>query len=323
MGRKISLIVSVYNEEGGLRQFFTTAQAELCRLLAEKPEYEYELLFVNDGSTDGSRALLQELKREAPDRVRVISFSRNFGHEAAMTAGLDYAAGDYLIFMDADLQHPPACVPAIMEAFEEGHDIISMVRTKNEDSGVVGGLASKAFYSIINSISDAKMTPAASDFFAMDKQAAEVLRHNYREKVRFLRGFVQNIGFDRINLEYEAGTRAAGVSHYNLKRLIRLSVDAVTCFSDMPLKLGIYAGLASGMLGVVLIIYTLFTRGSAPSGYATIVILLCFMFAVLFMLLGIMGSYLSIVFREIKDRPIYIIEDADCLIEKNDSGYTE
>ena len=153
------------------------------------------------------------------------------------------------------------------------------------------------------------MTPAASDFFAMDKQAAEVLRSNYREKVRFLRGFVQNIGFDRINLEYEAGTRAAGVSHYNFKRLLRLSIDAMTCFSDMPLKLGIYAGLFSGFLGIILIIYTLITRGGAPSGYATIVILLCFMFAVLFMLLGIMGSYISIIFREMKDRPIYIIED--------------
>ncbi len=226
-----------------------------------------------------------------------------------MTAGLDYAEGDFLIFMDADLQHPPACVPEIMDEFEAGHNIISMVRTSNEDSSRLGSLASAAFYKLINSISDARMTPAASDFFALDKQTAEVLRHNYREKVRFLRGFVQNIGFDRVTLCYEAGTRAAGTSHYNLKRLLRLSVDAVTCFSDMPLKLGIYAGLFSGFLGVVLIIYTLITRGGAPSGYATIVILLCFMFAVLFMLLGVMGSYISIIFREMKDRPIYIIED--------------
>lgn len=309
MDKKISLIVSVYNEQDGLRQFFTTAKEEMDKLIRARIEYSYELVFVNDGSVDKSGVILSELKEAAPNIVRVISFSRNFGHEAAMTAGLDYAEGDYLIFMDADLQHPPACIPEILDAFEAGHNIISMVRTKNDDSSALGSLASKAFYKIINSISDARMTPAASDFFAMDKQAAEVLRSNYREKVRFLRGFVQNIGFDRINLEYEAGTRAAGVSHYNFKRLLRLSIDAMTCFSDMPLKLGIYAGLFSGFLGIILIIYTLITRGGAPSGYATIVILLCFMFAVLFMLLGIMGSYISIIFREMKDRPIYIIED--------------
>ena len=309
MCKKISLIVSVYNEQDGLRQFFTTTKGEMDKLTAARPDYSYELLFVNDGSVDKSAMVLSELKEAAPDTVRVISFSRNFGHEAAMTAGLDYAEGDYLIFMDADLQHPPACVPEIMDAFEAGHDIISMVRTKNEDSSRFGSFASATFYKIINSISDAKMTPAASDFFAIDKQAAEVLRHNYREKVRFLRGFVQNIGFDRINLSYEAGARAAGASHYNFKRLLKLSIDAMTCFSDMPLKLGIYAGLLSGFMGIVLIIYTLITRGGAPSGYATIVILLCFMFAVLFMLLGVMGSYISIIFREMKDRPIYIIED--------------
>lgn len=309
MCKKISLIVSVYNEQDGLRQFFTTTKGEMDKLTAARQDYSYELLFVNDGSVDKSSAVLSELKEAAPEIVRVISFSRNFGHEAAMTAGLDYAEGDFLIFMDADLQHPPACVPEIMDAFEAGHDIISMVRTKNEDSSRFGSFASATFYKIINSISDANMTPAASDFFALDKQAAEVLRHNYREKVRFLRGFVQNIGFDRINLSYEAGARAAGASHYNFKRLLKLSIDAMTCFSDMPLKLGIYAGLLSGCMGIVLIVYTLITRGGAPSGYATIVILLCFMFAVLFMLLGVMGSYISIIFREMKDRPIYIIED--------------
>ena len=309
MDKKISLIVSVYNEQDGLRLFYTTAKKEMDKLVEAKPEYSYELIFVNDGSTDKSPEIMMRLKNDAPDNVKLIMLSRNFGHEAAMTAGLDYAEGDYLIFMDADLQHPPASIPMIMEMFEDGHDIISMVRTKNEGSSAAGSFASAVFYNIINRISDANITPAASDFFAIDKSAADVLRNNYREKVRFLRGFVQNIGFDRTTLSYEAGARIAGESHYSFKRLFRLSVDAVTCFSDMPLKLGIYAGLLSGLSGFVLLIYTLFTRGGAPSGYATIVVLLCFMFAVLFMLLGIMGSYLSILFREMKDRPIYIVKD--------------
>lgn len=307
--KKISLIVSVYNEEEGIRTFYGTARHEMDCFSVMHSDYAYDIYFVNDGSTDKSLHILKELAENDKAHVRVISFSRNFGHEAAMTAGLDYADGDYLIFMDADLQHPPACVPDIMHEFEAGYSIINMVRTKNEGSSAFGSLASAAFYRIINSISDAKMIPAASDFFALDKKAAEVLRTNYREKVRFLRGFVQNIGFEKTTLEYEAGVRAAGRSHYSLRRLLRLSIDAMTCFSDMPLKSGIYAGLLSGAFGVVLIIYSIITRGSAPSGYTTIVVLLCFMFAVLFMLLGIMGSYISIIFREMKDRPIYIIED--------------
>ena len=307
--KKISLIVSVYNEEEGLRQFYETTSEEMARLVKARPGYEYQIWFVNDGSSDQSPAILEELRLKDPSHVRVISFSRNFGHEAAMTAGLDYADGDYLIFLDADLQHPPAAIPAILDCFEAGYDIISMVRTQNEDAGIFGSLASACFYKIINRVSEAKLLPAASDFFAMDSRAAEVLRHNYREKVRFLRGFVQNIGFRKTSLSYEAASRAAGRSHYSFGRLMRLSVDAMTCFSDLPLKSGIYAGFFSGFLGILLIIYTLLTRDGAPSGYATIVIVLCFMFAVLFFLLGIIGSYISILFREMKDRPIYIVED--------------
>ena len=306
--KKISLVVSAYNEQDGLRQFYDTSK-KIMEDLQEKCGYPFQFCFVNDGSTDRTGEILAELKDLDPEHIKTITFSRNFGHEAAMTAGLDYAEGEYLIFMDADLQHPPACIPSIMEKFEEGYEIINMVRTQNRDAGAIGGFASALFYRIINSVSDAEMLPAASDFFAMNARAADVLRNNYREKVRFLRGFVQNIGFHKTALEYEAAPRAAGKSHYSFRRLVKLSVDAMTCFSDLPLKLGIYAGFFSGFLGVLLIIYTLITRNGAPSGYATIVIVLCFMFAVLFLLLGIIGGYISILFREVKDRPIYIVKD--------------
>lgn len=305
----LSVIVSVYNEEKGLEQFYRTTKEILDQVAASAPRYGYELLFVNDGSKDRSGEILQRFYEEDPAHVRVISFSRNFGHEAAMTAGLDYAAGDYLIFMDADLQHPPALIPQILDALEAGNSVINMVRTKNESAGALKNLTSDLFYRLINRISDVSMEPAASDFFALDKNAARVLRHSYREKVRFLRGFVQNIGFQKTTISYEAAARVAGQSHYSIKKLWKLSMDTIICFSNMPLKLGIYAGLLSGFLGVVLIIYTLFTRSGAPSGYATIVIVLCFMFAVLFMLLGILGGYIAIMFREMKDRPIYIIEN--------------
>lgn len=301
---QVSVIVSVYNEEQGLEKFYRETKGWL-----EKLPGDYEILFVDDGSSDGSGEILRHLADEDRDHVRVIAFSRNFGHEAAMTAGLDYAAGDYLIFMDADLQHPPACIPEIMEQFREGYEIVSMVRTENRTAGLIKNITSDAFYRLINRMSDMHLEPGASDFFALDRRAAEVLRRNYREKVRFLRGYVQNIGFRKAALPYEAAPRVAGKSHYSLRKLWRFSVDTIICFSNLPLKLGIYAGLFSALLGVILILYTLFTRGGAPSGYATIVILLCFMFAMLFVVVGIIGEYISVIFSELKDRPIYIIKD--------------
>lgn len=303
--KKVSLIVSVYNEEKGLRDFTRVTREVLSGI----PGYEFQMLFVNDGSTDKSGEILSELRSVDPDTVKVIEFSRNFGHEAAMCAGLDYADGDFLIFMDADLQHPPKCIPQILSAFENGAEVISMVRTENKDAGLIKNVTSGLFYGLINKLSAAHMEPGASDFFAMAKAPAEVLRHNFREKIRFLRGYVQNIGFNKVNISYEAAPRVAGESHYSIAKLWRLCINTIVCFSDVPLKAGIFAGLLSGLFGIILIIYTLATRQGAPSGYATIVIVLCFMFAVLFVLLGIIGQYIAVIYTELKDRPIYIIKD--------------
>lgn len=303
--KKVSLIVSVYNEEKGLRDFTRVTKEVLSGI----PGYEFQMLFVNDGSTDKSGEILSELRAADPETVKVIEFSRNFGHEAAMCAGLDYADGDFLIFMDADLQHPPKCIPQILSAFENGAEVISMVRTENKDAGLIKNVTSGLFYGLINKLSAAHMEPGASDFFAMAKAPAEVLRHNFREKIRFLRGYVQNIGFNKVNITYEAAPRVAGESHYSIAKLWRLCINTIVCFSDVPLKAGIFAGLLSGLFGIILIIYTLATRQGAPGGYATIVIVLCFMFAVLFVLLGIIGQYIAVIYTELKDRPIYIIKD--------------
>ena len=158
-------------------------------------------------------------------------------------------------------------------------------------------------------MSDVHFEPNASDFFAVSRKAAEVLKHNYRERVRFLRGYVQNIGFRKTSISYEARPRVAGESKYSLRKLFRFSVNTIMCFSNMPLKLGIFAGILSALIGVGVLIYTLFTRQGAPSGYATIVVVMCFMFAMMFVVIGIIGEYISVLFNELKDRPIYIVED--------------
>ena len=306
--RKLSVVVSVYNEEKALREFYKETNKILEQI--KKSGWEHELIFVNDGSSDNSLSILEELAKEDHD-VKLISFSRNFGHEAAMIAGIDHSTGDGIICMDADLQHPPECIPKIIEKFSAGYEVINMVRTKNKSAGLVKNITSSGFYWLINHISDVHFEPNASDFFAISRHVAQVLKDNYREKVRFLRGYVQNVGFKKTNIEYEARARVAGESKYSIKKLFIFSINTILCFSNMPLKLGIYAGVFSAALGVLVMVYTLCTRQGAPSGYATIVVLLCFMFAMMFLLIGIIGEYIAILFTELKDRPVYIVEKTE------------
>ncbi len=258
---KLSVVVSVYNEEKALREFYKETNKILEQI--KNAGWEHELIFVNDGSADNSLSILEEIAHEDHD-VKLISFSRNFGHEAAMIAGIDYSTGDGIICMDADLQHPPECIPEIIEKFNDGYEVINMVRTQNKSAGLVKNITSSGFYWLINHISDVHFEPNASDFFAISRHVAQVLKDNYREKVRFLRGYVQNVGFKKTNIEYEARARVAGESKYSIKKLFIFSINTILCFSNMPLKLGIYAGMLSASLGVAVMIYTLFTRQGAP-----------------------------------------------------------
>lgn len=303
--KKISIVISVYNEEAALPEFYREAKK-----VFESLPWDYEMIFVNDGSQDASEAILFRLS-ETDLKVKVLSFSRNFGHEAAMIAGIDYSSGDAVVCMDADLQHPPECVAEMIEKFEEGYEVINMVRTRNRSAGLIKNITSAAFYKLINRISDVKLEENASDFFAVTANAAAVLKEHYREKVRFLRGYVQNIGFRKTSLEYEAGARVAGSSKYSLRKLFKFSINTILCFSDLPLKLGMYSGMAVGVFGLLVMFYTIYewaVKGT-PNGYATIVVLLCVMFAMLFVIVGIIGEYIAILFTELKDRPIYIVRE--------------
>lgn len=310
MDKLLSLVVSVYNEEQALPAFYKTTKPIL-----EGLSWDYELVFVNDGSSDKSLEILKAFAGQ-DEKVKVVAFSRNFGHEAAMIAGIDYASGDGIVCMDADLQHPPQYLPEIVEKLEAGFGVINMVRTRNKSAGLIKNITSSGFYALINLLSDVKFEANASDFFAVSGQAAQVLRENYREKVRFLRGYVQSIGFTRTCIQYEAQDRVAGESKYSIKKLFAFSMNTIMCFSNLPLKLGIYAGAFAALMGVAVMVYTLLTRQGAPSGYATIVILNCFMFAILFVIVGIIGEYIAILFSELKDRPIYIVEETRNFREK-------
>ncbi len=304
MNKKISVVVSVYNEQQSLDSFYQTA----CGVL-ENCSWDYELIFVNDGSSDKSEELLRKFA-QANSRVRVISFARNFGHEAAMIAGIDHAVGNGIICMDADLQHPPECIPDIIEKFEQGYQVITMVRTENADTGFFRKTAAKLFYKTLNLLSDVKFSENASDFFALSDKAAAVLREDYRERVRYLRGYVQSLGFEKTTLEFRAAKRFAGESKYNLMKLIRFSLDTMCSFSLSPLKAGIFLAFITGAVGVILGIAAIVCAIEGVTAlFTSITAVVCILFALLFAVLGVIGQYLGIILREIKDRPIYIVRD--------------
>ena len=302
---KLSIVISVYNEETVLDKMY---QAILP--VVEGLSCDYELLFVNDGSRDASPAILDRLAMEST-KVKVIHFSRNYGHEAAMIAGIDYSSGDGIICMDADLQHPVECIPQIVEAFHQGYEVVSMVRTSNKSAGLFKNITSKLFYKILNGISETHFEENASDFFAVTKKPAEVLKKHFRESSRFLRAYVQSIGFKKTTIEYVAGERAGGRSKYGIRNLFRFSVKAMISYSDLPLKIASLCGTGAGIACILLIIYSIYMKIhiGAPGGYTTIIVVMCLLFAVLFFLLGIIGEYLSFILGEIRKRPIYLVRE--------------
>jgi dolichol-phosphate mannosyltransferase len=297
---KLSILVSIYNEEQVLNLFYQTLMDIL-----QKCNFDYELIFVNDGSIDSSQEILSVFSQEN-ENVRLILFSKNFGHEAAMIAGIDYATGDVLICMDGDLQHPPAMIPTMMTLFvSEKVDIINMVRKNNQKR-----FLSSLFYKVLNKVCSYDIEAHSSDFFLISKRVAKILQEDYRERVRFLRGFIQIIGFRKITLSYDENERVAGKSKYSFRKLVSLSITAIATLSKMPLKAGIYAGFISAILSILLVIYSLIMKivDQPVSGYTTIVVFLGFMLSIQIFILGIIGEYVGFLFDEQKKRPIYIVD---------------
>lgn len=296
---KVSIIASVYNEDVVLKSFYK----EMMNTL-QIYDCNYELIFVNDGSVDNSQKIIDGICLENSS-VKSILFSTNFGHEAAMIAGIDYATGDVIICMDSDLQHPPAMIIEMLRRFSEGDiEIINMV-SKDSDNRK----RSKLFYKTLNLISPYELAVNASDFFLISAKVAGILREDYRERVRFIRGFIQIIGFSKTTIEYEVADRAAGKSKYSIRQLLSLSVTAVATLSKLPLKTGIYMGMISALFSLFVAIYSIIMKfiDQPVSGYTTIIVFLGFMFSIQFFILGIMGEYIGFLFDEQKKRPIYIV----------------
>lgn len=301
----ISIVVPAYNEEPGIERCYKELTKELSQL-----QLSYEIVFVNDGSTDCTAQILKQIAL-SDSHVRLIDLSRNYGHEPAMMAGIDYSKGKTVICMDSDLQHPPVKIPEMVSKWQEGFDIVNMVRVDRKDAGFLQKSFSKLFYKIINKMSDAKLAENASDFFLISRQVVDILKNDYRERTRFLRGIIQTIGFKKTTIEYVADSRLDGKSKYSFLKLLRLSFIAVSSFSKLPLQLGVFAGIIFGCISLVLIVYSIvmWIYNTPVSGYTTLIVFMSAFASIQLFVIGMIGQYIGYIFDEVKHRPIYIVKE--------------
>jgi dolichol-phosphate mannosyltransferase len=273
------------------------------------PDYSFQIIYVNDGSTDGTEDVLRDLAR-ADSRVTAISLARNFGHQMALTCGMDHSDGEAVICLDSDLQHPPGLIPLMLAKWEEGYQVVYTLRQAPHDHGPVKRLTSSLFYKIINRLSPTPIVENAADFRLMSRPVVELFKHDIRERVRFLRGLVSWVGFKSLGLPYQAADRVAGQSTYTLRKMASLAVRGLLSFSTAPLKLalglGFFCMVVSLADGLYAIYTALFTERAVP-GWASVVTAVTFLFAVQFFILGIFGQYLGYILEEVKHRPLYVI----------------
>ena len=300
----LDIIVSAYNEAASLPAFHVEATRLVAHLAAEG--IDATIVYVNDGSIDESAGLLDRFAAEPG--VRVLHLSRNFGHEAAMLAGLDDCDADHAVFLDADLQHPPEVVRRAMAVARAGHDVVLM-RREAAPGGGLRRACNAAFYRGLAVISALPLEPDASDFFLVGRPVIDVLQREIRERTRFLRGLVQWVGFRRAVLSYTAAPRRSGRSKYHLGRLFSLARDATLAFSTAPLRVAFVAAIAMLLACLATAVYSLggWWLGNPPSGYTTIMLFSTAVAAAQFGLLGILGEYIGQLVDEAKGRPVYIV----------------
>jgi glycosyltransferase involved in cell wall biosynthesis len=303
--KKISFVVPVFNEEENIHEF----HRRLTQVMAPLP-YDYEILFIDDGSRDRTSLLIRELAEKDP-HVQGYVFARNFGHQLALTCGLDQSTGDAVISMDGDLQHPPEMVPELLKKWEEGFEIVQTVRKATEDATWFKNITSRLYYKLINSMSEVRITPGGSDFRLMDRKAVDAL-NRFRERARFIRGMVNNLGFRYTTLEFVAPPRFAGHSKFNLRKMLRFALDGITAFSRVPLRLALYVGCIAGLGSILLIghvIYVKYIIHDAVPGWTTLAAAEFFLGGVELIGIGIVGEYVGRIFDEVKQRPLYIIRE--------------
>lgn len=312
----ISIVIPIYNEEENLQNLYT-------RLTNSAPSWkeDYEIVLIDDGSRDSSLTMMRVMA-EKDSHIRVIKLSRNFGHQPAISAGIQEAKGDAIIIMDGDLQDPPEELHRFLDKWREGYEVVYAVRTKRKE-GFFKKLAYSSFYRIMAAISDIEIPLDSGDFCVMDRKVVNVLVHDMPEQIRFIRGMRAYAGFKQIGVTYERAERAAGEVKYTFKKLVQLALDGLFGFSSFPLRLSTYLGISiaipSLIIGVFFLVHRLFgfkVFGHTPEetpGLASLAVGMFFLGGVMLTMLGIIGEYISRIYIEVKKRPFFVIDE---IIEK-------
>jgi glycosyltransferase involved in cell wall biosynthesis len=301
----VSIIIPVLNEEGNVEILYQSLLDALKKSL-----HQFEVLFIDDGSTDKTLSIIDKIAQKDP-RIRGISFSRNFGHQAALSAGLDLARGDAVISMDGDLQHPPKLIPTLLDKWKEGFDVVYTIREETADASSFKLATAKWFYRLMNKIGHINLPANAADFRLLSRPVVDELKR-LEERALFLRGLVQWVGFRQTAVSYKAEKRYSGKSKFALGSMLKFAADGITSFSTAPLLFSLYFGFCVSILSFLYALYAiyarLFTNQSLP-GWASILVAVLFLGGVQLITLGILGLYLGKLFQEVKRRPRYIVKD--------------
>ncbi|MBI1807322.1 MAG: glycosyltransferase family 2 protein [Ignavibacteria bacterium] len=299
----LSVVVPIFNEEETLPEL----HRRLTDVLANN-NIPYEIIYVDDGSVDRSLVLLAKLHTENSG-VRVISFSRNFGHQTSISAGLRYAKGDAVVVMDGDLQDPPEIIPQFIKKWREGYQVVYGIRTRRKEN-ILKRSAYVLFYRLLHKISYLDIPIDSGDFCIIDRSAVNILKL-MPERNRFVRGLRTWIGFRQTGVEYERGRRFAGTPKYTMAKLFKLAYDGLITFSFYPLQISTKLGFLFSLMAIVsaaVIIFLKLTRGFTPQGWASTVVVILFISALQFFILGIFGEYIGRIFEEVKNRPPFVIK---------------
>lgn len=304
--KKISVVIPMYFEEDVVNECYNRTKNVLNKLSL----YEHEIIFINDGSKDKTLELLEKISQN-DNNVKIISFSRNFGHQAAVTAGLKFATGDAVVIMDADMQDPPEVIEEMVKLWEEGNEVIYAKRKVREGETKFKLFTAKMFYKMLNSLSDTEIPKDTGDFRLADKKVIEVI-NQLPEHNKFLRGLFSWVGFKQIPLEYERKERFAGKTKYPLKKMIKLALDGITSFSTKPLKILGILGIFSVLISFIILIYALisfaFNLNHLTPGWTSLMVTITFLGGIQLLSIWLISEYVGRIYDESKGRPEYIID---------------
>lgn len=300
---KLSVVVPMYFEEEVAKECHS-------RLSKAISDYDYEILYINDGSTDDTLPILKEIASQN-NRVKIVSFSRNFGHQAAVTAGVKYATGDCIVIIDADLQDPPELIPDMIKLWQQGYEVVYAKRKKRRGESFFKRITARSFYRLLSKLTDTDIPNDTGDFRLIDKKVADAF-NSMGEHNRFIRGMVAWLGYKQIPIEYVRDVRYAGETKYPFKKMLKLALDGIMSFSVKPLKLVTNLGALTLLFSFGIIVYVLiskFTGNALTDGWASTMVIITMLSGVQLISLGVVGGYISRIYEESRNRPIYLVSE--------------